>query len=122
MKDNPLSNIDPLGLLSCTCLLQDFHDISPTVKMCRYSCTAKCSNGTKISAVVEAPGYSTGQGNVCDGAVVATQPGANGQLASYAKRYDPFTIDPHGIIDWFYYPTQLRDGLKQAERGKCYGN
>jgi len=95
-----------------------------SVKWCQYSCSAKCKGGKDLLVNVGAPGYETGRGQVCDGAVVDTMPTMDGDLVNYAKGYIDFTVDTSGLwgaIDWFRYPSELRNGLQKAEQAGCCG-
>jgi hypothetical protein len=107
--------------------MTNFNDIvykGNDVKWCSYGCTAKCENGTKLSVNVGAPGYETGGGQVCDGAKTATRASMSGQLYTYVKNYEFFTVDTNGIVsiyDRIYFPSELVSGLKKAEASGCCG-
>lgn len=126
---NPINKLDPLGLLTWSCIMTSFSDISmngKSVKFCRYSCSANCDkDGKSIQANIGAPGYETGQGQVCYGADVDTTTSNGGQMAAYAKSYRYFSVDTSGfsgVVDWFQFNSQLLNGLKGAEKGKCCGH
>jgi RHS repeat-associated protein len=123
---NPLRNIDPRGLLAWSCILSTSQDVN-SVKMCKFRCSANCPNGgAKLSADVVAPGFDTGQGMQCRGVPLGTQSNLQGQLSTNAvgpPYYFPVATDGFmGIVDRFYFPSELTGGLKNAEKGKCCGN
>jgi hypothetical protein len=119
-----LIGIDPRGLLEWTCIANgNFDDRNvrgKSIKYCTYSCTAKCAQrDSTLSATVSAPGFETGQGQVCYGSILRTKPSMDGNmLATYAIGYEEFTVNTTGFwsfIDGFRRPAELIDELKQHE-------
>jgi RHS repeat-associated protein len=130
VSGSPLMKSDPTGLLEWTCYADGTMDDRTvkgnSVKYCTYKCRAKCEKGgAMISTSISAPGYDTGQGQVCIGAIVRTQPSMDGtQLSSYAKGYRAFSVNTSGffgVIDSIRRPGELVDALRRAEQGKCCG-
>jgi uncharacterized protein RhaS with RHS repeats len=127
VKNNPIVGIDPLGLLTWKCIASSATGIGyrGTTKLCRYFCSATCTNGNGLSTSIDSPGYNTSGGSHCEGVPIGTQFTPGGQISDNPtgppRSFSVDTDGLKGLWDWLQYSSDLTAGLKQAENGKCCG-
>ena len=112
VMDNPINNVDPLGLKCFTCIATSTsgNGYENGHKTCEYQCGS--------TTVTGGSNHPAG-GDVCYGAVTDTGVSPNGQLYTYATDQRHFDVDTDSLIDkYLRYDSKLIKNLEQASKKK----
>lgn len=115
VNQNPLSYIDPYGLICLTCQAQGSGGGAgrdSNGKMCNYNCRDEDGNEKTI------PGGSDDYGNgneLCYGANAQTGTSPSGDIYPYANGFNDFEIDTDSWWDKWRKPTLTGNASKAFE-------
>jgi RHS repeat-associated protein len=114
VSGNPLSNIDPTGLVEVSCIAISSSGSSSGYvdgkKTCDYSCTDKKG----INKVVQGGCNKIRGGDVCYGVKLLTTTNSQGNLVDLPDGMRPFTVDSKSWFSGIRYDSNFQNNLNKA--------
>ncbi|WP_305884670.1 RHS repeat-associated core domain-containing protein, partial [Pseudomonas sp. 1D4] len=110
VRGNPLTRIDPYGLVEAVCMPEDFgcgYDENGN-KQCKYTCTS----GGNTSTGILGGSQNLSQGDICYGYEVRQIVAPSGDVTTNAGPASKFTVDTENFWDrYFNYDPVLLDNI-----------